>query len=82
MRPTRALPGIFACLLALPAALVPTRRHPIFPAAQAAPDTTIEKVMLAPDIYLFRAPHVREHWTATNTVVIILEAHDGMAGRP
>jgi glyoxylase-like metal-dependent hydrolase (beta-lactamase superfamily II) len=40
-------------------------------AAQAPPDTTIERVTLGDGIYLFRAPSDREVWTGTNSVVII-----------
>lgn len=48
---------------------------PDLAAAQAAtaPDTTITRETLAPDIYLFRVPSDVEQWTATNTVVIVNE---------
>jgi glyoxylase-like metal-dependent hydrolase (beta-lactamase superfamily II) len=43
--------------------------HPV--AAEAPPDTSLTKEVLAEGIYLFRAPSALDLWTATNVVVIV-----------
>ena len=40
-------------------------------ASAASAQGTIEKVVLAPDIYLFRAPESLDNWASTNSVVIV-----------